>query len=392
MEKKRELLKTETESSSISLSSTMANSTFSDDIPTSSFALQNIFDMSSELGDYNKWWGGGYGFGSGSGSSFGFVDLLSVNQDFGSSSSFIFDSLQPPPVFSPPPPPQQQQQTLPSPASTVPESSEVLNTPATPNSSSISSSSNEAANNDQEQSNKGGDDDDQDQEQDKSKKQLKPKKKNQKRQREPRFAFMTKSEVDHLDDGYRWRKYGQKAVKNSPYPRSYYRCTSAGCGVKKRVERSSEDPTIVVTTYEGQHTHPSPITPRGTIGNMGILPHDSGVFAAASSLAVPQPQYLLHHHHHQQQQQQQQHYIHNPPPTLNLISSRTATTTSFNPSFSSFINQERSGVVASSSSSSSTTTTPTPAPATIAASLLRDHGLLQDIVPSQMRRDRPNHD
>lgn len=48
---------------------------------------------------------------------------------------------------------------------------------------------------------------------------LKPKKKNQKRQREPRFAFQTKSEVDHLDDGFRWRKYGQKAVKNSPYPR-----------------------------------------------------------------------------------------------------------------------------------------------------------------------------
>ena len=48
---------------------------------------------------------------------------------------------------------------------------------------------------------------------------LKPKKTNQKRQREPRFAFMTKSEVDHLEDGYRWRKYGQKAVKNSPFPR-----------------------------------------------------------------------------------------------------------------------------------------------------------------------------
>lgn len=45
------------------------------------------------------------------------------------------------------------------------------------------------------------------------------KKTNQKRQREPRFAFMTKSEVDHLEDGYRWRKYGQKAVKNSPFPR-----------------------------------------------------------------------------------------------------------------------------------------------------------------------------
>lgn len=36
---------------------------------------------------------------------------------------------------------------------------------------------------------------------------------------EPRFAFMTKSDVDNLDDGYRWRKYGQKAVKNGPFPR-----------------------------------------------------------------------------------------------------------------------------------------------------------------------------
>jgi hypothetical protein len=48
----------------------------------------------------------------------------------------------------------------------------------------------------------------------------KVKKKVQKRIRQPRFAFMTKSEVDHLEDGYRWRKYGQKAVKNSPFPRS----------------------------------------------------------------------------------------------------------------------------------------------------------------------------
>jgi hypothetical protein len=35
----------------------------------------------------------------------------------------------------------------------------------------------------------------------------------------PRFAFQTRSENDILDDGYRWRKYGQKAVKNSAYPR-----------------------------------------------------------------------------------------------------------------------------------------------------------------------------
>lgn len=47
----------------------------------------------------------------------------------------------------------------------------------------------------------------------------KAKKKGEKKQKEPRFAFMTKSEIDNLEDGYRWRKYGQKAVKNSPFPR-----------------------------------------------------------------------------------------------------------------------------------------------------------------------------
>uniref|UniRef100_A0A0A0KFM3 WRKY domain-containing protein n=1 Tax=Cucumis sativus TaxID=3659 RepID=A0A0A0KFM3_CUCSA len=74
---------------------------------------------------------------------------------------------------------------------------------------------------------------------------------------------MTKSEVDHLEDGYRWRKYGQKAVKNSPFPRSYYRCTNSKCTVKKRVERSCEDSSVVITTYEGQHCHHTVGFPRG---------------------------------------------------------------------------------------------------------------------------------
>ncbi|KAL2494585.1 putative WRKY transcription factor 28 [Forsythia ovata] len=104
-----------------------------------------------------------------------------------------------------------------------------------------------------------------------SKKEAKAKKKGEKnKQREPRFAFMTKSEVDLLEDGYRWRKYGQKAVKNSPYPRSYYRCTTQKCSVKKRVERSFQDPSTVITTYEGQHNHLVPATLRGNVG--GIFP------------------------------------------------------------------------------------------------------------------------
>ncbi|XP_028769333.1 probable WRKY transcription factor 56 [Neltuma alba] len=72
----------------------------------------------------------------------------------------------------------------------------------------------------------------------------------------PRFAFQTRSADDILDDGYRWRKYGQKAVKNSVYPRSYYRCTHHTCNVKKQVQRLSRDTGIVVTTYEGIHNHP----------------------------------------------------------------------------------------------------------------------------------------
>ncbi|KAG6517616.1 probable WRKY transcription factor 43 [Zingiber officinale] len=81
-------------------------------------------------------------------------------------------------------------------------------------------------------------------------------KKQEKKMRRPRLAFQTRSRVDILDDGYRWRKYGQKAVKNNKFPRSYYRCTHQDCNVKKQVQRLSKDENIVVTTYEGTHTHP----------------------------------------------------------------------------------------------------------------------------------------
>lgn len=38
--------------------------------------------------------------------------------------------------------------------------------------------------------------------------------------------------------------------------RSYYRCTHQGCNVKKQVQRLTKDEGVVVTTYEGVHTHP----------------------------------------------------------------------------------------------------------------------------------------
>ncbi|XWS23480.1 hypothetical protein CRYUN_Cryun28dG0017200 [Craigia yunnanensis] len=72
-----------------------------------------------------------------------------------------------------------------------------------------------------------------------------------------KIAFRTKSDLEIMDDGYKWRKYGKKKVKNSPNPRNYYRCSTGGCKVKKRVERERDDPRFVITTYEGKHNHES---------------------------------------------------------------------------------------------------------------------------------------
>ncbi|KAK1259099.1 putative WRKY transcription factor 51 [Acorus gramineus] len=73
-----------------------------------------------------------------------------------------------------------------------------------------------------------------------------------------KIAFRTKSEVDILDDGYKWRKYGKKSVKTSPNMRNYYHCSAEGCPVKKRVERDGEDNRYVITTYDGVHNHMRP--------------------------------------------------------------------------------------------------------------------------------------
>ncbi|PIN26514.1 hypothetical protein CDL12_00717 [Handroanthus impetiginosus] len=60
-----------------------------------------------------------------------------------------------------------------------------------------------------------------------------------------------------LDDGYNWRKYGQKDILGTNHPRAYYRCThrnTQGCLATKQVQRADDDPSIFEVIYRGKHT------------------------------------------------------------------------------------------------------------------------------------------
>ncbi|BAT78996.1 hypothetical protein LR48_Vigan04g123100 [Vigna angularis] len=59
------------------------------------------------------------------------------------------------------------------------------------------------------------------------------------------------------EDNHAWRKYGQKDILNSQFPRSYFRCTrkfEQGCKATKQVQRLEENPDMYNITYIGFHT------------------------------------------------------------------------------------------------------------------------------------------
>ncbi|CAK9156576.1 unnamed protein product [Ilex paraguariensis] len=78
-------------------------------------------------------------------------------------------------------------------------------------------------------------------------------------------------------DMWAWRKYGQKPIKGSPYPRSYYRCSSSkGCLARKQVEQSCSDPGMFIMTYTAEHSHTQPTRRNSLAGTtrQKFLPHD----------------------------------------------------------------------------------------------------------------------
>lgn len=67
-----------------------------------------------------------------------------------------------------------------------------------------------------------------------------------------------KTSEEKLEDGYRWRKYGNKMLSGQPHPRAYYKCTSGsgkGC-LQKHVEKiartSNKGRQRYLVTYYGK--------------------------------------------------------------------------------------------------------------------------------------------
>ncbi|KAH7658264.1 WRKY domain-containing protein [Dioscorea alata] len=96
-------------------------------------------------------------------------------------------------------------------------------------------------------------------------------------------------------DVWAWRKYGQKPIKGSPYPRGYYRCSSSkGCMARKQVERSRGDPGVLVVTYTAEHNHPAPThrnslagSTRSKVTNMAGVAPESQQTSPLSSPTTP---------------------------------------------------------------------------------------------------------
>ncbi|KAI4386672.1 hypothetical protein MLD38_004585 [Melastoma candidum] len=82
------------------------------------------------------------------------------------------------------------------------------------------------------------------------------KKRKMKSKRVVRVPAISLKMADIPPDEFSWRKYGQKPIKGSPFPRGYYKCSSVrGCPARKHVERALDEPTMLVVTYEGDHNH-----------------------------------------------------------------------------------------------------------------------------------------
>ncbi|XP_010034137.2 LOW QUALITY PROTEIN: WRKY transcription factor 55 [Eucalyptus grandis] len=100
------------------------------------------------------------------------------------------------------------------------------------------------------------------------------------------------------EDGYTWRKYGQKEILGSKFPRGYYRCTHQKlyhCPAKKQVQRLDNDPFTFEVMYRGDHTcHMSstaPSIPPPPPASLDMAPI-AATQPISASVSAPLPRWL----------------------------------------------------------------------------------------------------
>ncbi|KAJ4975174.1 hypothetical protein NE237_000280 [Protea cynaroides] len=99
-------------------------------------------------------------------------------------------------------------------------------------------------------------------------------------------------------DLWAWRKYGQKPIKGSPYPRGYYRCSSSkGCSARKQVERSRTDPNMLVITYTSEHNHPWPTQRNALAGSSRSQPAKNNAASKSAPSSQTQKSIMLKEEH-----------------------------------------------------------------------------------------------
>ncbi|KAA8549704.1 hypothetical protein F0562_001278 [Nyssa sinensis] len=90
------------------------------------------------------------------------------------------------------------------------------------------------------------------------------------------------NKLDLPEDGYQWKKYGQKFIKHVNKYRSYFKCHNAECRAKKRADWSYSEPGNLRVVYNGVHTH-APLTHS----------HSSQQGTTSTSTSGPNPYNLL---------------------------------------------------------------------------------------------------
>ncbi|KAL5223436.1 hypothetical protein ABZP36_010075 [Zizania latifolia] len=99
------------------------------------------------------------------------------------------------------------------------------------------------------------------------------------------------------EDGYQWRKYGQKKIQGTSFTRSYFRCTyrdDNGCQATKQIQqKDGSDPPMFQVTYTKEHTCNSAaanVVPNNARRRLDNGDHDDAIWSSKMMVIKQEPQ------------------------------------------------------------------------------------------------------